>query len=86
MPHDPEAAQDDRERRLAALRDIAAQADQNNAPTERMPGVPTPRQHSPLGRRRFPAWALAGLLVVVVAGVAGGAWAVLRGRAAPTAS
>ncbi|HEX8733589.1 MAG TPA: hypothetical protein VF725_16175 [Ktedonobacterales bacterium] len=85
MPHDDGAAQDDRERRLAALREIAAQASQNNAPTERMPGVAAPRQ--PLSRRgrRFPAWALVALAVVVVAGVAGGAWVILRGRA-PAAS
>lgn len=80
MPYDEGPGQDDRERRLAALRDIAAQADQNNAPTERMPGVAAPRQSPPRGGRRLPAWALVALVIVVV-GAAGGAWAILRGRA-----
>lgn len=85
MPHDEGTGQDDRERRLAALRNIAAQTDQNNAPTERMPAAGSPGA-SPLRPARRRRWALIALAVVVVVVAAGGVWIFQRERTPTTPS
>lgn len=80
MPTEDGTGQDDRERRLAALRDIAAQANQAEAPATSVPRATV--LHKAPRRRSLPRPIVIALIVAVIAVAAGGAWLARRGQAA----